>query len=52
MDAGRGRVRDRVTSSGGTIRHDIYSFPGARRFHFVDPAGNELAVWSHDPDRR
>ncbi|TIU17636.1 MAG: VOC family protein, partial [Mesorhizobium sp.] len=21
------------------------SFPGGRRFHFVDPAGNEMAVW-------
>ncbi|TIX33545.1 MAG: VOC family protein, partial [Mesorhizobium sp.] len=21
------------------------SFPGGRRFHFTDPAGNELAVW-------
>ena len=21
-------------------------FPGGRRFHFTDPAGNELAVWS------
>lgn len=44
-------ARDRVTASGGTIHHDIYSFPGGRRFHFVDPAGNELAVWSHDPDQ-
>ncbi|MFK4835694.1 VOC family protein [Microbacterium sp. ZW T2_14] len=42
-------ARSRVTASGGTIRHDIYGFPGGRRFHFVDPAGNELAVWSHDP---
>ncbi|MER9837863.1 hypothetical protein NKJ28_23195 [Mesorhizobium sp. M0145] len=23
----------------------IFSFPGGRRFHFVDPAGNEMAVW-------
>ena len=23
----------------------IFSFPGGRRFHFRDPAGNELAVW-------
>ena len=23
----------------------IFSFPGGRRFHFTDPAGNELAVW-------
>jgi len=42
-------ARTRVTTSGGIIRHDIYAFPGGRRFHFVDPAGNELAVWSHDP---
>jgi uncharacterized protein len=39
-------ARDAVTASGGTLRHDIYAFPGGRRFHFVDPAGNELAVWS------
>lgn len=37
---------ERVTGSGGTLVHEIYSFPGGRRFHFVDPAGNELAVWS------
>jgi hypothetical protein len=24
----------------------IFSFPGGRRFHFTDPSGNELAVWS------
>ncbi|MDX1561899.1 MAG: VOC family protein, partial [Gammaproteobacteria bacterium] len=23
-----------------------FSFPGGRRFHFADPCGNELAVWS------
>jgi uncharacterized protein len=39
-------ARTRVTDAGGTVRHDIYSFPGGRRFHFVDPSGNELAVWS------
>ena len=39
-------ARDRVTSAGGRIVHDIYGFPGGRRFHFADPAGNELAVWS------
>jgi len=21
-------------------------FPGGRRFHFADPSGNQLAVWS------
>ncbi|MCA0029742.1 VOC family protein [Mesorhizobium sp. B263B2A] len=35
-----------VESAGGTIVKPIFSFPGGRRFHFVDPAGNELAVWS------
>jgi uncharacterized protein len=35
-----------VTGAGGSILRPIYSFPGGRRFHFTDPAGNELAVWS------
>jgi hypothetical protein len=39
-------TRDRVTDLGGTIVKDIFSFPGGRRFHFADPNGNELAVWS------
>ncbi len=34
-----------VESAGGHIveRHE---FPGGRRFHFTDPSGNELAVWT------
>lgn len=36
----------RVTEAGGEIVRPIFSFPGGRRFHFRDPAGNELAVWS------
>ena len=39
-------VRDRVIASGGVITVDIFSFPGGRRFHFADPDGNVLAVWS------
>lgn len=35
-----------VISSGGTIVKEIFAFPGGRRFHFADPHGNELAVWS------
>jgi uncharacterized protein len=35
-----------VEAAGGGIVRPIYSFPGGRRFHFSDPAGNELAVWS------
>ncbi len=34
-----------VESAGGTVVKPIFAFPGGRRFHFVDPAGNELAVW-------
>ena len=36
----------RVRQAGGTIVKPAYSFPGGRRFHFTDPSGNELAVWS------
>ncbi len=35
-----------VTSAGAKIVKPIFSFPGGRRFHFTDPAGNELAIWS------
>ena len=35
-----------VEAAGGAIVKDIFSFPGGRRFHFTDPDGNELAVWS------
>ena len=35
-----------VEAAGGTISQQIFSFPGGRRFHFIEPSGNELAVWS------
>lgn len=34
-----------VKASDAEIKVPIFSFPGGRRFHFIDPAGNELAVW-------
>jgi predicted enzyme related to lactoylglutathione lyase len=37
---------DSVAKAGGTIAKPIFSFPGGRRFHFIDPSGSELAVWS------
>ncbi len=37
-----------VRSAGGTILVEPYGFPGGRRFHFTDPAGNELGAWSRD----
>ncbi|MFX0558209.1 VOC family protein [Maribacter sp. CXY002] len=39
-------IKSSILSSGGKISKDIFSFPGGRRFHFKDPSGNELAVWS------
>ena len=29
-----------------TISQEIFSFPGGRRFHFIDPVGTEFAIWS------
>ena len=37
---------ERVEQAGGVIVRPIFSFPGGRRFHFAEPGGNELAVWS------
>jgi predicted enzyme related to lactoylglutathione lyase len=34
-----------VQAAGGTIDEEPFEFPGGRRFHFSDPAGNALAVW-------
>jgi predicted enzyme related to lactoylglutathione lyase len=39
-------IEKQVRAAGGTIVKEIFSFPGGRRFHFTDPSGNELAVWS------
>lgn len=39
-------VYNLILKNGGKIVKEIFSFPGGRRFHFTDPAGNELAVWT------
>lgn len=36
----------RITEAGGSIVKPVFAFPGGRRFHFTDPDGYELAVWS------
>jgi hypothetical protein len=36
----------RVSRAGAVVTRPIFAFPGGRRFHFRDPSGNELAVWS------
>ena len=35
-----------VRAAGGEISAEPYEFPGGRRFHFTDPSGTELGVWS------
>ncbi|MBY5990993.1 VOC family protein [Ferrimonas balearica] len=42
LEATEGAVKE----AGGTLHKAIFAFPGGRRFHFLDPAGNEWAVWS------
>jgi uncharacterized protein len=39
-------VEKAIRDAGGTIVRETFSFPGGRRFHFADPSGNVLAVWS------
>ncbi|AYG95338.1 VOC family protein [Brevundimonas naejangsanensis] len=41
-------MQTKVQAAGGVITHPIFAFPGGRRFHFRDPSGNELAVWSEN----
>lgn len=38
-------AEQRVSAAGGTIT-ERHEFPGGRRFHFRDPAGNVLGVWT------
>ncbi len=35
-----------IEAANGVICREIKSFPGGRRFHFIEPGGNELGVWS------
>lgn len=39
-------TRARVIAAGGVIVRDTFSFPGGRRFHFEEPSGSVMAVWS------
>lgn len=38
-----------VEAAGATIVRPIFAFPGGRRFHFLDPGGNEVAAVKSDP---
>ena len=37
-----------VERAGGRIVRPIFAFPGGRRFHFLDPSGNEVAAVTAD----
>ncbi|CAN5296910.1 glyoxalase [soil metagenome] len=37
-----------VIGAGGKIVRPVFTFPGGRRFQFLDPNGNELAVMQAD----
>jgi predicted enzyme related to lactoylglutathione lyase len=39
-------VQQRLEGLGAVISRDTFAFPGGRRFHFIDPDGYELAVWT------
>ena len=39
-----------VIAAGGAITAAQFDFPGGRRYHFREPGGCELAVWTMTPD--
>jgi hypothetical protein len=39
-------VAAKVKAAGGTISVETFEFPGGKRFHFTEPGGNTMAVWS------
>ncbi len=43
-------IKQQIIKLGGQISVDIFSFPGGKRFQFIDPSGNELAVWCETED--
>ena len=38
----------KVTGAGGEVVEPIFAFPGGRRFHFREPGGAVLGVWSEE----
>ncbi len=36
----------KILNNEGKISTETFEFPGGKRFHFLDPTGNEFAVWS------
>jgi hypothetical protein len=40
------RTQTKIEQHGGKVNKALFNFPGGRRFHFIEPSGNEFAVWS------
>lgn len=40
-------TQEKIEASGGSIIKPVFDFPGGRRFQFLEPGGNEFAVWSN-----
>lgn len=40
------QTEQQIAAAGGVINKPCFEFPGGRRFHFLEPSGNEFAVWS------
>ncbi|MEU0536784.1 VOC family protein [Amycolatopsis tolypomycina] len=41
-------ARKAVEAAGGVVTREPFAFPGGSRFHFREPGGSELAVWTPD----
>jgi predicted enzyme related to lactoylglutathione lyase len=40
------KIQTKIVAAGGSVVKEAFYFPGGSRFHFADPEGNVLAVWS------
>ncbi len=40
-------MQKRVEATGSTITLSLFDYPGGRRFHFLDPSGNEVGVFQN-----
>jgi predicted enzyme related to lactoylglutathione lyase len=36
-----------VIAAGGVITLELFEYPGGKRFHFREPGGSEIGVWTH-----
>ncbi|MEM6485039.1 MAG: hypothetical protein AAF662_08650 [Pseudomonadota bacterium] len=39
-------TEQRIVASGGSVIKSVYAFPGGKRFHFIEPSGNEFTVFT------